>query len=129
MAEHIPYKVVVGHGVIEEDLITMIQQPFAPPVAPVERHYGISGAHYDEGLFVYFHFDFVDSGIYASLLNQFGLQANETANVTVYARDDLLVWSIYEGIAHRPEPGVDAKWESFFLRDIRIYVTDMVKVA
>lgn len=124
------YQVAVGFYIAPEDMVTILQQPQVDPVQPVERHYGVDGTLYDEGLYAVFHFDVIeDATLYQNILDQFGLLDNTTAEVTIYARSALLVWTQYFGIAHRPEPGVDAKWNRFFWTDINIYVTDLIPNA
>lgn len=123
------YKVATGHNVLEEDMTAVLQQPEVEPVQVVERHYGIDGTYYDEGLYVRYHFGVIESAtLYQSILTQFGLVAATVAAVTVFARNDTLTWTKYNGYAHRPQPGVDAKWSRFFWQDIDIYVTDLVEV-
>jgi hypothetical protein len=130
MPEHLPYRVGVGHDLALIDTDIMLQQPTAGLVAPVERHYGINGTIYDEGGFVRFVFEMIESDtLYQQLLGQFGLNDNFDSPVTIYARNDRMYWRHYNGIAHRPEPNVDAKWENFFLKDVVIYVTDLVEIA
>lgn len=130
MPEHPDYRVGIGHDLPLESTDVLIQQPMAGPVEPVERNYGISGKHHDQGAVVAFHFGHVDSPeTYQALLGQFDLNDEEYANVTIYARNDRLYWRHYNGVAHRPEMGVDAKWSGFFLRDIYIYITDLIEIA
>ena len=130
MSEFPPYRIAVGHDVAWDDMDVMLQQPFAGPVAPVERHYGIGAAHYDDGLFLVFRFDHIETAsLYVALLEQFGLNSSNYADVCFYAKNDRLYWRHYNGVAHRPEPGVDARWNNFFWRDIEIYITDMEEIA
>ena len=127
---YLPYRVAIGHNVAAIDMDVILQQPQVNPVGPVERHYGVGGAHYDEGLFTVYHFGFIESpGAYANILGQFGLTDDDYCLVTVYAKDYRLAWRRYNGISRLPEPGSDAKWDNFFWRNIDIYVTDMVEIG
>lgn len=130
MPEHLPYRVAIGHDIAFVDMDVMLQQPTAAMVAPVERHYSINATIHDEGGFVRYVFEMIESDtLYQQILGQFGLNDNYFSPVTIYARNDRLYWRKYNGIAHRPEPGPDAKWERFFLKDVIVYVTDLVEIA
>jgi hypothetical protein len=122
------YRAAVGHGGLAlVDLDVMVQQPTADLVAPVQRDYGASGANHNQGKWVCWHFDFIeDITLYVTILTQLGLQANDYAAVTIYTRDERGTFNMYQGIAHFPEPTVDIKQNNFFLRDVDIYITDLV---
>lgn len=124
------YKIGLGHDVPTIDLDPIVPQPKGDPVAPVERTYGASGVHHDRGGYVRYHWDFINSPAeYQTLLNFFGVNSDDTAEVTVIARNDRFYDRKYNGIAHRPEPLVEVKWEGFFIRDLDIYVTDLEEIV
>lgn len=124
------YRVVVGHDMTLPGLNTIIPEPTGDPVAPVERHYGASGKIHDQGGFLRLHWDYIETPEeYMTLLEQFGLDDSDQENVTVYARNARLVWTVYNGIAHLPEINVDARWREFYLRDVDIYITDLEDIT
>ncbi len=124
------YKVAIGHDVPAVDTDVIVPQPLGDPVAPVQRSFGASGVHHDQGGYVVFRWDFINSPTeYQALLAQFDLNSNETANVTITARNDRFYDRRYNGIAHRPEPNTDVKWNNFFIRDLSIHITDLEEIA
>lgn len=124
------YRVGIGHNVAYLDMEILVQQPQVDPVTPVERHFGVSGAHYDDGLFVRFHFDVIESPeLYRSILTQFNLDDVTYGPVTIFAKNERLYVRKYNGTAHLPEIGADTKWTRFFLQDVNIYITDLVEIA
>ena len=130
MAEHLPYRVGIGHDLALEDTDIIIQQPEANLVTPVERYFGIDGTHYEQNHYAVFHFGFIESDtLYQTILGQFGLNDNEIADVTIYARNDRMYWRKYNGVAHRPEIGQNASWNNMWLRDVNIFVTDLEEIA
>jgi len=120
------YRVGIGHDVVYASCVVLSPQPMGDPVAPVTRNYGVSGKHQDQGKFLKLHWDHIDSPTtYLSLLTVLGLSSVDYANVSVYARSELFVLTMYNGIIHRPEPTQDMKWNNFFIRDLDIYITDL----
>lgn len=126
------YRVLEGHDLVLadfEDLDPVLQQPTADLVAPVERSYSASGANHNQGKWVCWHFDFFeDTTWYAAVLAQFGLDAADNTDVTIYTRDERGGWELFEGIAHLPEATVDIKQSNYFLRDVDLYITDLVRL-
>lgn len=124
------YRVAIGHDIAYASMTVFNPQPKGDFVAPVERKYGISGAHHDQGAFLKLHWDFLDDETaYQSLMNVIGILDSTTEEVTVYARNDSMYWRKYNATAHRPEPNVDMKWDNLFPRDINVYFTDLVQIA
>lgn len=123
------YLVAPGFDVALVSLNVITPQPQGDPVAPVERGYGASGYIHDQGSFVKLHWDFIESETeYLTLLTQFGLEAADNAEVTVYVRNSRFVWTRYNGIAQLPEPMQDMKW-AYFVRDVDIYITGLEESA
>lgn len=124
------YRVGLGHNLDYSSLVKIVQEPTGSPAAPVQRNYGVNGAIHDQGNFIVFTFEFIETPeLYLTLLSQFGVQVNSTAEVTIYARTGRLWWARFNGIAHYPEPGVDMKWDRFFARDINLHVTDLEMIV
>lgn len=128
--EHLPYRVGVGHDLDIGDTDIILQQPRAEPAEPVEVQYGIDASHHYQHEYICFIFDVIESyDLYVAILGQFDLDSNQTSEVTIYGRSRRLSWNKFNGIAHLPIPGEDYKWDRFFLRDVRIYVTDLEPIA
>lgn len=120
------YKWAEGHDVPSIDLDTITPQPKAQPVAPVVRDYGASPSVHEQGLFVCLEWDFVfEETEYAALLSAINLDSVDVQAVTVQVRNANYTSSRYNGYAHRPQMGVDAKWENTFISSVKIYVTDL----
>lgn len=132
MAEHLDYRVGIGHDLELASTDVILQQPKVESgaVKPVDVQYGVSGTHHKQGEYVCFIFDSIESpDLFQDILAQFGVDDQETEDVTIYAWNDRLFWRHYNGKAHRPIPGEDYNWENFFLRNVRIYVTDLEEIA
>lgn len=121
------YKVGIGHNVAAIDLdVFTPYQPKADFVTPVERHYSISGVHYDEGNFLRLFWKFIeDATDYAALLALMDLVSNEVADVTVMGYTKRGVAQRYNGIAHLPLPGDNFKRDGHFITDLELYITDL----
>lgn len=123
------YRVAEGTGHTLGDLVVLVQQPSSDLIAPVERNYSASGANHNQGKYAVWHFDHFDGVTdYITVLSQFGLDDQYFNTVTIYTRDEWGTWRMYTGIAHLPEPKADIKQQNFYLRDIDIYITDLVQL-
>lgn len=121
------YRAKPGLNVALVSLTTLAPQPRSEGVKATRRVYSANGAVQDEGLYVELAWSvFVDATAYNAMLTVFGLAAARTAEVTIYARNDLYVWTRYNGLAVRPEIGQDAAWSNSRLRDVRILVKNLV---
>lgn len=130
MADHLPYRVGIGHDLDIGDTDIIIQQPRADFIKPGDVQYGIEGTRYLQAEHICFRFEMLESySLYQSIINQFGLNTNDKADVTVFALNRRLFWNKYNGVAHLPVPEEDFRWEGMFLKDVRIYVTDLEFIA
>lgn len=119
------YRVAEGHGVALVSLTVITPQPMALPVAPTRRDYVGDGIH-DQGLFVEFTWSSLKNiTAYQTLLALFGLDSAKFADVTIYAKNDLMTFARYNGLAVRPEPGREVGYRSF-PRNITILIRDLV---
>lgn len=119
------YKVADGHNIASANLVTVDPQPRSEGIKCTRRSYGADGSVYDEGRYVELLFSMLpDVATYQSVLQQFGVQAALTNQVTVLVRDEIFAWARVNGTAVRPEPGRDVRW-SYFPRDITILVRDL----
>lgn len=66
---------------------------------------------------------------YEDILEDFGLDSAHSAEVTIYARDDMMkTWGYYNGVALRPLPGDTVRWNNRPQRAI-IIVRNLEAVA
>jgi hypothetical protein len=95
-------------------------------VQSTRRTFAADSSVYDEAKWVELVWDFVENPTdYAALLTLFGVNSVLYANVTVYVRNELFAFARYNGIAVRPQPGVDMEWSQFFVRNLKILVKDL----
>jgi hypothetical protein len=117
------YRVAVGHDVALASLTVMNPQPASPGVQITRRLYFGDGSVLDQGLFVEWIYNVVDSAAQLSaILTPMGLMTASSANVTINARNQLYVYKRYNGRAIRPE----ASWENYFARNVTIIIRDLV---
>lgn len=123
-----PYKVATGHGVALGSLNTIVPQPRADiVVAPVQRNYAVSGAVHEQGLFIDLQWSVLDPvSEYTTLLTAFGLTSVLFANVTVLVPNHAYTDTRYNGIAIRPQQGVEIRRSEYFIRDVTIRVIQLV---
>lgn len=120
------YRGATGHGVALASLTVFSPQPSGGIVRPTRRDYMADSAPNDQGLYVEFAWSLLANvASYTTILTVFGLQSAKSANVTIYAKNDLLVWTRYNGLAIRPEPGREMSYRSF-PRGVVILVRDLV---
>lgn len=116
------YRVKEGLNQALVDLVAIDPQPRSAGVQATRRTYAADGTVHDEGLFVELVYDVLeDATALDDLLDQFGLDAATTANVTIYAPNQLHVYTRYNGLAVRPE----TRRNNYFLRDVTIVVRDL----
>ena len=126
------YRLLAEHNVssLPLDLNNIVPQPGGGFAYPVDRQYGLNGEINDSPLVLCFHWDFVaDTDEYLDILEQFGLDENDTSEVTVWARDERMQGMYYEGTALLPEMKTDVKYGNFFPRDVDLYVVDLVEMT
>lgn len=118
------YLIALGHDVALVDLDPIVPQPRTDTTtAPVVRNYGVSGAVHEQGLYIALLWSMLDPATeYQTLLGQFGLDGDLSAEVTVYVPDHEYVYTRYNGIAIRPEQGVDIRRTEYFIRDVTIRI-------
>lgn len=130
MADHLPYRVGIGHDLDFASTDIIIQQPRAEFIRPGDVQYGIDGTRHLQAEHVVFVFEMIDSyELYQQILAQFNLDTEEKQDVTVYALNRRLFWNKFNGVAHLPVPEEDFRWEGMFLKNVRLYVTDLEQIA
>jgi hypothetical protein len=123
------YRVGIGHNVALVSLVDIFPQPRSNPAAPTERKYALTGAVYDEGEYMELYWDHFEwETEYTTMLLQFTLTVNKSANVTIYGRDSLFTFRRFNGVAQRPEGIQDVKRSNFFIRDVVMRITHLVQL-
>lgn len=103
-------------------LTTISPQPRSEGVKPTRRTYSADGTPHDEGLHVVLVWDVVESATQLDdIFDQFGLDVATSADVTVYAPNQLHVYTRYNGKAIRPDIGR----RDYFLRELNIIIRDL----
>jgi hypothetical protein len=125
------YRAKTAHDVALGSLTVLDPQPRSEGVKATRRSYAANGAVYDEGLYVELVWDYLaDATAYQTLLAVFGLSASVAyADVTVYVRNQVYAFTRYNGIAVRPELGVDGAWSSYFPRNLTILIKHLEALA
>ncbi len=129
MANNSDYRVADGHDVAYGSLTLLAPQPSSNGMQPSRRTHAASGLVYDEGLFVELEWNVVPTLTeWQAILTAFGLYGSPltyTNDVTVYVRNELFVFTRYNGTAVLPEMGRDVKWRQYFPRDLVILVKNL----
>jgi hypothetical protein len=124
------YRVADGHDVALLSLGTLALQPSSEGVKVVERNYAVSGNIHEHGLWIDLRWNMIGSvGRYQTLLTAFGLHNALTNEITIYCPDHQFAWNRYNGLAIRPEKGVDVRRSNYFIRDVIIIVKNLVLAA
>jgi len=120
------YRVADGHDIALDSLNVLDPQPRSEGIKPTRRTFGGDGTPYDEGTYVELLYSMVSTATeYQSILSDFGVQSALSNEVTVYVRDETFAWVRKNGLAIRPEPGADVRWNNFFPRNVVILVRDL----
>lgn len=122
------YRVLTGSDIALASLVAVNPQPRTDATTqPVLRSEGVSGAVHEHGLWIALQWSaiFTDAE-YQALLTQFGLGTALTANVTVYVPNFQYIYTRYNGIAVRPQQGVDVRRTDYYIRDVTIRVKNLV---
>jgi hypothetical protein len=120
------YRIATGHGVALVSLTVLAPQPRSTGVQSTRRTFGADSTVLDEAKFVILEYDFIeDPTAYVALLTLFGVNSALYANVTIYVRNEVFAFARYNGVAMRPQPGVDLEWDRQFIRNLRLTVRDL----
>lgn len=122
------YRVATGHDIALGSLTVLDPQPRGGEVKAL-RSYGDTGAS-ERALHCTLQWSVLETEAqYQALLTQFGLLDALYSRVTIYTRSPVFDWVRYNGIAVRPEIGVDGEWSRYFARNFTIYVKDLEELA
>lgn len=120
------YMVADGFNIPLIDLSVIYPQGKCQGVRATLRSNAISGRVTDQGLYILFEWNVLESAVmYQNLLDQFGVKTALYNNVTIYARNSVLVWSRYNGRAIQPEVANDFDWNNFRLRNLKLLVRNL----
>lgn len=121
----------LGHDIALVSLLPIYGSPRADPAAPTQREYSVTGKPADSGFYTCFHWDFVDSETdYSTIITSFGFAVDPDINdVTVYVRNHRFEWIRFNGSAIYPQMGQDVKYENFFIRNLSLYVVNLVEAS
>ncbi len=122
------YRVATGHGVALGSLVAVNPQPRTDATTQaVLRSDALSGAVHEQGLYIALQWSAIfTASDYAALLDQFGVGAALNANVTVYVPNFEYVYTRYNGIAVRPQQGIDVRRTDYYIRDVTILIKNLV---
>lgn len=124
------YTVKTGHDQPEIDLVLMTPQPRSTGVQAARRSYAASGAVIEEGNYIILVWNVIGSiAAWNVLINQFGLGAALSAEVTIRVPNHQFGYTRWNGTAVRPQIGVDVQKTGYFIRNVRMVIRDMVYIA
>lgn len=120
------YRIATGHGVALVSLTVLSPQPAGRPVRATERTHSLSRAVYDLGLYAEWVFPIIPTAAkYSTLLTTLGLASLKFAPVTIYTRNERLVYTRYNAIITLPDLGRDGDWSNVFLRGATFRFTEL----
>lgn len=123
------YRAALGHDIALVSLTVLNPQPTSGGIIPTQRTYGISGKAHEMAPHAILEWSMVkDATQYDTILDFFGLAAALNAPVTVYLRNHLFVYARYNATAYRPLIGTDAAWANYWLRNVRVVLTNLVAI-
>jgi hypothetical protein len=120
------YRIAYNHDVPLASLIAVNPQPRSNGVQPTRRTHTGNGV-IDEALWCEWIWDggIDDSVAYQNILIACGLLTTaKWRSVTIYTRNDLFVWTRFNGMAIRPEP----VWEQYFPR-LTLLIRDLQEIG
>lgn len=121
------YMVGDGADVPIDELTRLDPQPRNEGIRITRRQSSHSGdAHDDEALYTIFEYTALGSvAEYQAVLDTWGLLNALTNEVTATARDQNQVWQRWSGTVTRPRVNEDIRWESYFIRNVQIVMTNI----
>ncbi len=124
------YKIAVGWTSNPASLTLFNPQPRSLGVRYTRRSYFVgTNPFLDEGRYIELLWSALEDDLaYRQMLQQFGLHNTYAQQVSLWARDEIWSYHLYNGWAHRPLLGNDANWE-FMPKDITVLVRDLVLIS
>lgn len=121
------YAVGDGHNIPASFLTRLDPQPAGGYVKITRRSHSDNGKLLDEALFTEMEYSALGSAAdYQDVLTGWGVLSAIENEVTIMARDAAMRWKRYNGTVVRPEMGKDVQWSSFFVRNVKILIKDLV---
>lgn len=122
------YKVALGFDAADELLEPLVFQPRSDGVRPLVVNPTPLGA-VEHGLYAVLVWNVLEGAEeYQAVLAQLGLNSGVAREVTITLPNFTRNWDKYNGVALRPVPGEDVRW-NFFPRDLTIIVRDLQAFA
>jgi len=121
------YAVGDGHDVAIAGLDRLDPQPRNAGIRITRRQSSHSDeAHQDDAKFTVFEYSALGSvEEYQAVMAQWGLLTALENDVTATARNEDQNWTRFNGTVRRPRMNEDVRWQSFFPRNISIYMVDL----
>jgi len=117
------YLISIGNNVALVDLEPLAPQPKSAGIQVTRRNHAADGSISEDGQYIILEYSALESAeMYQDVLDQFDLMDNNSAAVTIYARDSRWDFHRYNGIAVYPEMGREAEWRDLFPRNISILI-------
>lgn len=117
------YAVADGYDAAIDELVALDPQPAMRGIEVTRRIHAPNGGVRDEELYAWLEWSALGSvSEYQSVLTQLGLLDALTNRITISLRDEHFTWRRYNGIAVKPQIGVDGEWSQFFPRGVRVLV-------
>lgn len=125
------YMFGVGYDLALVDLVALDPQPRTDAtVQAVQRSYSANGSIHEQGGWIEMLFDALDGPEeYQTLLTQITLLDVLQVLGTWYLPDHAYRWGCYNGIVQRPAQGQDITRSGYFIRDVTLRVTHLVKIS
>lgn len=121
------YRAATGSGVALGSLTVLDPQPRSIGLQYTRVTTASGGAVIKEGPYIELIWSVFESASeYQSILTVFGLNSAQYATVTIYALNELLSLTRFNGVAVRPTLGQQGAQTNYFLRDVTILVKDLV---
>ena len=116
------YRAATGSNIVLASLTKIPLQPYSPGVKATRRVPMGDGSILDQGLYVDWIYNVIeDATQLLTVLTPLGLHTAKFAKVTIYTRDDLYAYHLYNGTARRPI----ASWDNYFAREVVIRITNL----
>jgi len=120
------YRIATGHDVALVSLTVLTPQPEGRPMRATQRTYGLSRDVYDIAPYCEWIFRSIpNQAAYGALLTTLGLATLSNAAVTIYTRNQRLVYQRFNAEVVLPQMGTDGDWSNVFLRGITFRFTEL----
>lgn len=131
MANNSDYRIATGHDIALNSLNVFSPQPMAEGIRATRRTHAASGDVYDEAKYVELVWTVVETPTELdTILDYFGMGGVPILHqndVTVYVRNELYIYTRYNGVAVFPQLGRDLRWKSYFPRNLTMLIKNLVE--